>query len=314
MEDYEPPDLRWYRLPPLEPLTPAQIAPLVVRLGPGWKACAQVLPWEDINGNLNYEVYAPAYGGALFRCRFQLFSPARWWHEGQQMGISGVTHWRLAGVDDPDFSELNGPLAVTRANTVAVLRLRYWWARFRKYKGLDPEEQAIERNHAMIHPIDPSQPLTDAQIQAGARPGESWEQARTRLTQATAAEQYSSGLSALEWQRFVDLIDAIQQLCIQWLHDSKGRDAWLLRAQVQHLFEYCCALVERRAVELLPEDRLRHGLFDEAYLLLSRVHPNEVEGLPQCFIGLLDVVGHPDPYDNLLSLEADGTLRMVLNG
>lgn len=310
MNDHRPPGLRWYRIPKQEPLTAAQIAPLVVRLGPGWKACTQVLPWEDIDGKLRYEVYSPAYAGGLFICRFQLFSPARWWHTGQQMGISGVTHWRLVGDAEPDYAELSGPLMVSRANAVAVLRLRLWWAGFRKYKGLDPEEHSTERNPTMINPNHPSPPLTDAQIRAGARPGESWEQARRRLTEAPAR----SGLSGFEWQRFVDLVDAIRQHCIQWLHDGRGRDVELLRAQVQHLFEYCCALEDGRAVELLPVERIRDGLFDEAYLLLSRLYPEEAEGLPQCFIGLLDVVSHPEPYENLLNLEDDGTLRMVLNG
>lgn len=76
----------YYRLPPREPLTPARIAPLVAALGPGWKACAEVLPWEDVNGLLRYEVYSPAYDSTLLLCRFQLFSPARWWHAGQRAG------------------------------------------------------------------------------------------------------------------------------------------------------------------------------------------------------------------------------------
>lgn len=166
----------------------------------------------------------------------------------------------------------------------------------------------------MIDPNTPLATLTDAQIRAGARPGESWEQARRRLTDAAAAAQYRSGLSALEWQRFVDLIGAIREHCIQWLHTSRGRDADLVRTQVQHLFEYCCALEDGRAVELLPAEQMRNGNFDEAYLLLSRLYPEEADGLAQCFIGLLDVVSHPEPYENLLNLEEEGTLRMVLNG
>lgn len=153
--------------------------------------------------------------------------------------------------------------------------------------------------------------LTDAQVQAGAKPGESWEQARERLR---AAPDFQSALTGREWQRFVHLIDDIQRVCVKWLHDSKGRDAHLLLIQVRHLFEYCCALAEGRAVELLPLDQLRYGLFDEAYVLLSRLNPEGTEWLPESFVGLLDVLSHPEPYENLMSLEADGCLRMVLNG
>ncbi|MEC4242162.1 hypothetical protein [Pseudomonas sp. DSV-1] len=154
-------------------------------------------------------------------------------------------------------------------------------------------------------------PLTDAEVASGARPGESWDQARERLR---AAPDNQSALTGREWQRFVHLIDDIQRVCIKWLHDSKGRDAQLLLNQVQNLFEYCCALSEKRAVELVPQDQLRYGLFDEAYAVLSRLNPDETEWLPECFIGLLDVLSHPEPYENLLGLEAEGLLKMVLKG
>ena len=153
--------------------------------------------------------------------------------------------------------------------------------------------------------------LTDDKVASAARPGESWEQARERLR---AAPDDQSALSGREWQRFVYLIDDIQRVCIKWLHDSKGRDAKLLLNQVQNLFEYCCALSENRAVELVPLDQLRYGLFEEAYGVLSSLNSDETEWLPECFIGLLDVLSHPEPYDYLLSLEADGCLKMVLNG
>lgn len=154
-------------------------------------------------------------------------------------------------------------------------------------------------------------PLTDAEVAAAARPGESWEQARERLR---AAPDNQSALSGREWERFVCLIDDIQRICIKWLHDSKGRDTKLLLNQLQSLHEYCCALSERRGVDLVPLDQMRYGLFDEAYGVLSRLNPDETEWLPGCFIGLLDVLSHPEPYDYLLSLEADGCLKIVLNG
>lgn len=156
-----------------------------------------------------------------------------------------------------------------------------------------------------------SAPLTDAEVAAGARPGESWEQARERLR---AVSDNQSTLSGPEWKRFAHLIDDIQRVCIKWLHDTKGHDAPLLLNQVKNLFEYCCALSERRAVDLVPLDKLRYGLFNEAYAVLSRLNPDETEWLPECFIGLLDVLSHPEPYENLLGLEAEGLLKMVLNG
>lgn len=103
-------------------------APLVRALGPGWIACAKVLPWQDLDEDLRYVVYSPAYCGTLFICRFQLFSPAHWWHDGHRMGIGGVTHWRLATAADQDFAELDGPLVVTGPRTVPWLRLRRWWS------------------------------------------------------------------------------------------------------------------------------------------------------------------------------------------
>lgn len=130
---------RPYRLPPLAPVTPERIAPLVVALGSGWKACAEALPWEDVSGLLRYEVYSPAYAGTLFLCRFQLFSPARWWHAGHECGIGGVTHWRLAADDDQDFAELVGSPPVSPSEPEALARLRHWWRWYSAYKGFDYE-------------------------------------------------------------------------------------------------------------------------------------------------------------------------------
>ena len=95
-----------YQVPQRGPVMAEQVAPLVAALGPGWKDCGQVQPWQDCGSALRYVVYSPSYLGALLVCRFDLFSPARWWHEGMQLGISGVTHWRLANDDDQDYAEL----------------------------------------------------------------------------------------------------------------------------------------------------------------------------------------------------------------
>ena len=111
-------------------------APLVRALGPGWKACAEVLPWEDTRRAVRYVVYCPAYGGELFVCRFQLFSPARWWCEQMDMGIAGVTHWRLAEDFDHRGVMLDGPPPVAPLDAEAMATLLHWWGWYGRYKGL----------------------------------------------------------------------------------------------------------------------------------------------------------------------------------
>lgn len=129
-----------FLLPPRGPVIADRAAPLVADLGPGWKDCAQVQPWQDNCSALRYVVYSPSYLGALLVCRFDLFSPARWWHEGLQVGISGVTHWRLATEADQDFAELDGPLVVTQPDADALAQLLYWWGWYRQYKGFEYPE------------------------------------------------------------------------------------------------------------------------------------------------------------------------------
>lgn len=135
-----PPTGQLYRVPPRGPVTAHQVSPLVAALGPGWKDCAQVQPWEDYDSALRYVVYSPSYMGTLLVCRFDLFSPARWWHEGMQVGISGVTHWRLANDDDEDFAELDGSPVVTTPDADALAQLLHWWGWYRQYKGLNDRE------------------------------------------------------------------------------------------------------------------------------------------------------------------------------
>lgn len=167
----------------------------------------------------------------------------------------------------------------------------------------------------MIDFIDDSPPpLTPAQVAAGSLPGESWEQARERLERQRNKAANKSALSGLEWQRLVDLIGSLQEVCIETLRDSRGESANQLRSQVLNLFEYCLALAEGRTVELIPRNGRGDGLFAEMYMLLSRLSPREADSIPDSLIGLLDVLGHPEPYDNLLNLEADGVLKMVLQG
>lgn len=115
-------------------------APLVRALGAGWMDAAQVQPWEDTDSRLRYVVYSPAYMGSLLVCRFDLFSPARWWHEGMQVGVSGVTLWRLAVSADQDFIELDSAPVATPPNAEALAQLLHWWGWYRRYKGLDDPE------------------------------------------------------------------------------------------------------------------------------------------------------------------------------
>ena len=167
----------------------------------------------------------------------------------------------------------------------------------------------------MINFVDNRQPLlTDAEVAAGALPGESWEKARERLERQRHEAAKQSALSGLEWQHLVDLTGAIQVVCIDTLRDLRGEGASQLLAQVLNLLQFCCALAENRTVQLIPRNGRVDGLFDEMYMLLSRLSPQEAEGIPDTLIGLLDVLGHPEPYDNLLTLEADGALKMVLQG
>lgn len=113
---------------------------LVLALGSGWVSCVDALPWNDSRSWLRYVVYSPAYCGDLLICRFHLSSGAKWWHEGMQVGISGVTHWRIAGDDEQELRFLEGTLpGDTSVDAQALSELRRWWSWYRDYKGFDPE-------------------------------------------------------------------------------------------------------------------------------------------------------------------------------
>ena len=112
---------------------------LVLRLGLGWIACTDAQPWNDCRSTLLYVVYSPSYGGVQLICRFKLSGAACWWHEGMQVGISGVTHWRLAREVDRDFSDIEGPIPnATEVAAEDLDLLRRWWVWFCDYKGLGP--------------------------------------------------------------------------------------------------------------------------------------------------------------------------------
>ena len=111
---------------------------LILPLGHGWVACTDALPWNDYQGELEYIVYSPAYGGDLHRCTFSL-SGARWYDERQALGISGVTHWRLARRDEPRDSTLDGPPpTATQVDAERLALLHRWWEWYRHATGIEP--------------------------------------------------------------------------------------------------------------------------------------------------------------------------------
>ena len=113
---------------------------LVLALGHGWGSCEDALPWDDRWSSLLYVVYSPSYCGDLFLCRFQLVGAVRWWHEGMAIGISGVTHWRVALRHETSVGFLKGALpGSTVVDGEALEPLRRWWAWFRDYKGIEQD-------------------------------------------------------------------------------------------------------------------------------------------------------------------------------
>jgi hypothetical protein len=114
---------------------------MVQALGPNWIASDQVLPWSDTRSWLRYVVYSPPYGGDLLICRFRLGGAATWWHEGFQVGISDVTHWRIAEDHEQDFraSKAQLPGAHTPPpDAHALSELRRWWHWHCEHRGIDP--------------------------------------------------------------------------------------------------------------------------------------------------------------------------------
>lgn len=162
---------------------------------------------------------------------------------------------------------------------------------------------------------DDEQPkaLTDAEVAAGARPGESWAEARTRLTRKRWADFNQGGLSADEWVRLGDMFGSIRDCCLDVLRGGTGHNVDRLVAPVLGIVEFCCALAEKRSVEVVPIERMPgHWPFDDTYSLLSRLSPREAASLDREFVGLLDILRSEDPCGYLRDLEEDGCLRMVL--
>lgn len=59
-----------------------------------WLSVDDRLPTEDRYGRLRYMVYAPAYGGWLWRCRYVGWGD--WVSDSVAGNITVVSHWRLA--------------------------------------------------------------------------------------------------------------------------------------------------------------------------------------------------------------------------
>lgn len=114
-------------------------ANLIEPLGHRWVACTDAFPWSDCFGILRYVVYSPSYGGDLMVCSFNLEKP-HWWSEALEMGVSGVTHWRLARTDERESHVLEGaPPAVSEIDTLDLMPLRNWWSRYCQEKRIMPK-------------------------------------------------------------------------------------------------------------------------------------------------------------------------------
>jgi hypothetical protein len=94
-----------YRLPPLPEKTAEQMESDAQLFGRTWTDGRICLPWADCRGTRRFAVLSPAYGGDILICSFRHDDglSCQWWHEGLQVGVSGVTHWRLAEEQEHDY-------------------------------------------------------------------------------------------------------------------------------------------------------------------------------------------------------------------
>lgn len=122
------------------PVLMADVAPgsLVLALGTDWVACTDALPWNDVYEQLRYVVYSPSYCGDMFVCGFDYSGPT-WWSKSLQLGITGVTHWRLAGEHEQDFTATRAqlPAAKIPRNVEALDQLKRWWDWFADSRGIE---------------------------------------------------------------------------------------------------------------------------------------------------------------------------------
>lgn len=94
-----------YRLPPMQSNAAEQLKSDVQLFGQSWNDSALCLPWADWYGTRLFAVHSPSYGGDVWICSFRPRQERRclWWNEPMQIGISGVTHWRLAEYGEQDY-------------------------------------------------------------------------------------------------------------------------------------------------------------------------------------------------------------------
>jgi hypothetical protein len=160
---------------------------------------------------------------------------------------------------------------------------------------------------------DTQLPLTDALIMVGARPGESWEQARNRLERLRFKERNQGALTLQETERLIDLITQIQTVYFDALPVCSRVVIKQLLAQLLNLSEYCYALSEGRDIQLQFKTRLYAGeLFDEVYVLISRMSPQNADSVVEEFGGLIDILSDDNPSEALQYLREEGLLKMVL--
>lgn len=114
---------------------------LVVALGPGWVSTADALPWGDRWSALQYVVYSPSYCGDLLLCRFQLHGATEWWDEHLQVGISGVTHWRIA--QDHELQSITPACGLPESivSGDALTQLKRWWMWYCAHRGIKRPDQ-----------------------------------------------------------------------------------------------------------------------------------------------------------------------------
>ncbi|MEE5177127.1 helix-turn-helix transcriptional regulator [Pseudomonas alliivorans] len=134
---------------PAEPIAlTGTISPceLILEMGPDWFSCADIMPWSDCHSTLKYVVYSPSYGGELMVCKFLLRGPVQWWSEHNQVGISGVTHWRIATPEEMQLQCFISALpTVSSFDSLAHEQLFRWWDWYQwHYLGRERPAESVE--------------------------------------------------------------------------------------------------------------------------------------------------------------------------
>lgn len=118
-----------YRIPPAPAPSLEQLESEANLFGRGWTDSALCLPWADCRGTRRFAVLSPSYGGEVFICRFWSDGEGggRWWHEPLQVGVSGVTHWRLAGDDEQEYRLARPRWPTPGAMGISLSAQRWHW-------------------------------------------------------------------------------------------------------------------------------------------------------------------------------------------